>query len=102
MYTDIGTHWIALHALNNNVTNFDGFGVQHIPQEIKTFIDKSIVVTYIFRIQAYDSVICGYFCTGFIDFMLEGKTLTDVTNLFSSNNFKRNDDIISSILWLIF
>ena len=97
MYTDIGTHWIALHALNN-VTNFDGFGVQHIPQEIKTFIDKSIVVTYIFRIQAYDSVICGYFCTGFIDFMLEGKTLTDVTNLFSSNNFKRNDDIISSIL----
>ena len=98
MYTDIGTHWIALRALNNNVTNFDGFGVQHIPQEIKTFIDKSIVVTYIFRIQAYDSVICGYFCTGFIDFMLEGKTLTDVTNLFSSNNFKRNDDIISSIL----
>ena len=91
-----------MHALNNNVTNFDGFGVQHIPQEIKTFIDKSIVVTYIFRIQAYDSVICGYFCTGFIDFMLEGKTLTDVTNLFSSNNFKRNDDIISSILWLIF
>ena len=37
---------------------------------------------------------CGYFCIGFIDFMLAGKTLTDFTNLFSPNNFKRNDDII--------
>ena len=45
------------------------------------FIDKSIVVTNIFRIQAYDSIMCGYFCTEFIDFMLARKTLTDFTNL---------------------
>ena len=57
-------------------------------------IDKSIVVTNIFEIQAYDSVMCGYFCIGFIDFMLAGKTLTDFTNLFSANNFLKNDDII--------
>ena len=37
---------------------------------------------------------CGYFCIGFIDFILAGKTLTDFGNLFSSNNFKKNDDII--------
>ena len=37
---------------------------------------------------------CGYFCIGFIDFMFAGKTLTDFTNLFSPNNFKKNDDII--------
>ena len=37
---------------------------------------------------------CEYFCIGFIDFMLAGKTLTKFTNLFSPNNFKRNDDII--------
>ena len=37
---------------------------------------------------------CGYFCIGFIDFRLVGKTLTDFTNLFSTNNFKRNDDVI--------
>ena len=91
-YSDIETHWIALYALNN-VTYFDPFGVEHIPKEIKIFIDKSIVLTNIFRIQAYDSVMCGYFCTGFIDFMLEGKTLTDFTNLCSPNNFKKNDDI---------
>ena len=79
-YSDIGTHSIALYSLNNNVTYFDIFGVKHIPKEIKIFIDKSIVVTNIFRIQAYDSVLCGCFCIVFIDFMLADK---DVNNLFS-------------------
>ena len=83
-----------MYALNNNVTFFDSFGVEHFPKEIKIFIDKSIVVANIFRIQAYDSVMCGYFCIGFIDFMFAGKTLIDFTNLFSPNNFKKNDDII--------
>ena len=41
----------------------------------------------------YDSIMCGYFCARFIDFMLAGETLTEFTNLFSTNNFKRNDDI---------
>ena len=68
-YSDIGNHWIALYALNNNVNYIDSFGVQHIPKEIKRFIDKSIVVENIFRIQASDSVMCGCFCIGFIDFM---------------------------------
>ena len=75
--------------MNKDVTYFDSFGVEHIPKEIKIFIDKSIVVTNIFRIQAYDSIMCGYFCIGFIDFMLAGKTLTDFTNLFSPNNLKK-------------
>ena len=44
--------------------------------------------------QAYDSIMCGCFCIGFIDYMLAGKTLTEYTNLFSPNNFKKNDDII--------
>ena len=59
--------------MNHNVTYFD-FGLEHIPKEKKIFIGKSIVVTNICRIQAYDSIICGYFCIGFIDFMLKGKT----------------------------
>ena len=70
------------------------FGVEHIWKEIKILIDESTVVANIFRIQAYDSVMCGYFCIGFIDVMLAGKTLRDFTNLLSSNNFRRNDDII--------
>ena len=78
---------------NNNVTYFDSFGAERIPKEIKEFIDNKKIKTNIFRIQAYDSM-CGYFCIGFIDFMLAGKTLTEYTNLFSLNNFKKNDDII--------
>ena len=81
---------------NNNVTYFDSFGVEHIPKEIKTFINNKNIKTNIFRIQAYDSVMCGYFCTGFIDFMLAGKKLTDYTNLFSPYDFKKNDNIILS------
>ena len=49
-YSDIGTHRIVLYALNNNVIYFDSFGVEHIPKEIKIFIDKSIFVTNIFRV----------------------------------------------------
>ena len=92
-YSATGTHWIALFALNNNVTYFDSFGVEHIPKENK-FIDKSIVVTNIFRIQVYDSGMCRHFCTGFIDFMLAGKALINFTNLFSPNNLKKNYDTI--------
>ena len=36
----------------------------------------------------------GYFCIGFIDFMLKGKTLLEYTNLFSSNEYKKNHKII--------
>ena len=87
-----------MYVHNNNVTYFDSFGVEHIPNEIKTFINRSLssasknknIKTNIFRIQTYDSIMCGYFCIGFIDFILKGKTLTEYTNLFSPNNFKKN------------
>ena len=76
-YSDIGTHWVALYVHNNDVTYFDSFGVGHFPKEIKAFIDRSLsTTTNIFRIQAYNSTMCGYFCIGFIDFMLAGKTLS--------------------------
>ena len=88
-YFDIGTHWIALYILNDRVTYFDSFGVEHIPKEIKTFIKRSTIVTNIFRIQEYDSVMCGFFCIRFINFMFKGKSLTDFTNLFSPNDFKK-------------
>ena len=79
---------------NNDVPYFDSFGVEQISKEIKTFINNKNMKTNIFRIQAYDSVMFGYFCIKFIDFMFKGKTLTEFTNLFSPNNFKKNDDII--------
>ena len=81
---------------NNNVTYLDSFDAEHIPKEIKTFINNKNIKTNIFRIQAYDSIMCGYFCIGFIDFMLAGKKLTDYTNLFSPYDFKNNENIILS------
>ena len=93
-YSDIGTHWVFLYVQNNNVTYFDSFGVEHISKEIKRFIKNKNITTNIFGIQAYDSIMPGYFCIGFIDFMLKGKTVTEYTNLFSPNNLKKNDDII--------
>ena len=95
-HSDIGTHWIALYGRNNDITYFDSFGVEHIPKEIIKFIGHRNVMANIFRIQAYDSILCGYFCIGFINFMFKGKTLTDFTNLFSPYDFKKNDDIIMS------
>ena len=87
-YSDIGTHWVAFYVgraspndvKNNDVTYFDSFGVEHIPKEIKTFIGNKNIKTSIFRIQAYDLTMCGYFCIGFINFMLKGKTLIEFTN----------------------
>ena len=81
---------------NNYVTYFDSFAVENIPKEIKRFVKNKNIKTNIFRIQAYDSVMCGYFCIGFIDFIFKGKTLTEYTKLFSPNDFENNDDLILS------
>ena len=78
---------IVLYILNNDDTYFNSFGIEYIPKEIRTFIGNKNIKTNIFRMQAYDSIMCGHFCIGFIDFMLPGKTLTEFTNLFSPNNF---------------
>ena len=78
----------------NEIVYFDSFGIEHIPEKIKEFIRNKNIKANIFRIQANNSLMCGYFCIGFIDFMLADKKLTEFTNLFSPNSFKKNDDII--------
>ena len=60
------THWIALYVNTENITYSDSFGVEHITQEIAKLIGKKNVKTNIYRIQAYDSIMCGYFCIGFL------------------------------------
>ena len=52
-------------------------------------MEPTITNNNIFRIQAFDSVMCGYFCIGFIHFMIKYKNLTDFANLFSPNDFKK-------------
>ena len=89
-------YWIALHVSSNEVIFFDSFGVEHYPKEIMHFIGHKNIKTNIFRIQADNSIMYGYLCIGFIDFMLANKTLIDYTSLFSPYDFERNDDIILS------
>ena len=93
-YADIGTHWIALYVKNNKITYFDSFGVEHVHKEIKRFIKHKSIKTNIFRIQADNSIMCGYFSIGFIDFMFARKSLIDFTSLFSPYVFKKNGEII--------
>ena len=78
------------------IVYFDSFGVEHIPEEIKKFIGNKNIKANIYRVQANDSVMCGYFCIGFIDFMFAGKTLIDYTNMFSPQDFNKNDSITFS------
>ena len=61
-YKDAGTHWIALYVKNKKVVYFDSFGVEHVPKEIIKSIKNKDIIANIFRLQAYDSIMCGYFC----------------------------------------
>ena len=67
------------------------FRVEYFPKEIRQFI--KIIVTNIYRIHAYHSIMYEYFCIGFIDFMWKDKSLLEYANLFSPNEYKKNDKI---------
>ena len=74
-------------------------GLLYFVTKMKPFILIVLVLNIkanIFRVQANNSIMCGYFCIGFIDFMLADKKLNDFTNLFSPYDFDKNDSIILS------
>ena len=105
-YENTGTYWVALFVKPKYTVYFDIFCIEHIPKEINKFIrfqeigsavGNNNIKSNIFRIQAYDSIMCVYFCIKFINYMLKGKTLLDYTNLFSHSDFKNNDQVIKRI-----
>ena len=96
-YENTGTHWVSLFVKANKVIYFDSFGIEHIPEEINKFIGNKKIKASIFRIQVYNSIMCGYFCIEFINYMLKGKKLLDYTNLFSPNDFKNSDQVVKRI-----
>ena len=95
-----GTHWVAMYVKKNRAIYFDSFGVEHLPEELKKVLSSKNVELNLYRIQDFDSIMCGYFCLGFLDYMFAGKTLMNYTSLFSPNDFKKNDDIIASLFGL--
>ena len=88
-YSNIETHRIALYVSNKTVTYFDSFGIEHIQKEITNFTTNKNIIANIYRVQNHDSIMCGYFCIRFVDFMLMSKCLTDYTNLFHQITLKR-------------
>ena len=63
-------------------------------KKLKKLTENKYLITNIFRIQVWDSILCGYFCVGYIYFMLKGKSFLDYTNLFSPKKYEKNDKII--------
>ena len=88
----IGIHRIALFMNGSNGKYLDNFRVEHIPKRIKKFIGNKNIITNVYRIQAYNTEICGYFYIGFIDFMLKCKSVLGYIDLFSPN--ERNEEKI--------
>ena len=72
----------------------DSFGIEYIPQEVLNKIKDKSVTHNIFRIQDNESIMCGFYYIAFIEYMLSRKTFLDYTNLFSPNDYKKNDEII--------
>ena len=92
-YVDVGKYWAALYSKHIELIYFGSFGIEHTPKEIKKFIGNKNIKTNIFRMQAKNAMMCGYFCIGFIDFMFSGKSLIDYTSLFSPHDFEKNNYI---------
>ena len=102
-----GTHWVVIFVKKDELIYFDSFGDKYIPKEIMDGIQYSSlgnknIKTGIFRIQDNNSIMWGYFCILFIEYMLNNKTLTDFTNLFSPWNFEKKDQIIKKCFQLFF
>ena len=88
-YANVGTHQIALFYRRSEIVYCDSFGVEHVPEETKEFIGNKNIIANSFRVQANNSIMGGYFCIGFIDFILAGKKLTDFTSMFSPYDFEK-------------
>ena len=86
--------WFHYLLTKNLAVHFDSFVIEYIPQEVLNKIKDKSITHNIFRIQDTESIMCGFYCTPFIEYALSGKTLLDYTNLFSPYDYKKNDKII--------
>ena len=89
-----GTHWISLFIDRNITLYFDFFGIEYLLLEVLNNIRDKSITHNIFRKQDNESIMCRFHCFAFIEYILAGKTLLDYTNLFSPNDYKKNDKII--------
>ena len=81
------THWVSLFVNKNTALYFDSFGIECIPQDILNKIKDKSITHKIFRIQDNKSIVCGFYCVTFIEYIFAVKALLDYTNLFSLNDY---------------
>ena len=84
----------SLFIDRNTALHFDSLGIEYIPQEVLSKIKDKTITHNIFAIQHDDPIMCRYYCITFIKYMIAGKNLSDYTQLFSANDYKKNDKII--------
>ena len=89
-----GTHWVSLFTENNLDLYFDYFGIKDTPLEVLNKIIYKSITHNIFRMQDKESVMCGFYCIAFIEYMLAGKILFGYNNLFSPNDYEENNKVI--------
>ena len=82
---------VLLFVARNTAIYFDSFGNEYIPQEVLNKIKDKSITHNIFRIQDNDSIFSKFYCIAFVEYMFAGKTLLVNTNLFSPNDYKKND-----------
>ena len=87
-----GTHWVSLFVNKDTALYLHSFWIEYIPQEVLNKIkDESITHNIL---QDYQSIMCGFYCTAFIEYMLSGKTFLDHTNLSFPNDYRKTDKIL--------
>ena len=93
-----GTHSVSLFIDRNPAIYCDSFGIEYIPQEVLNKSRDKSITHNMFRIQDNKSIMYGFCCIAFIEYMLAGKSLLDYINFFSLKDFKKNDKIIKKFL----
>ena len=87
-------HWVSLVIDRYTAAYFDSFGIEYIPQGVLNKINDKFITHNIFRIQDNEPIMCEFYCIAFIEYTLVEKTLLNHSNLFSPNDYKKNDKMI--------
>ena len=89
-----GTLSIILFIARNTAVFFDSLEIEQIPQEVLNKIKEDKLITRtIFRIQSDGSIMCGFYWVAFIEYIIAGRNLLDYTNLFSPDDYRKNNKI---------
>ena len=88
------TNCVSLFIERNAAVYFDSCGIEYVLQEVLSKIKDKSITRKISRIQNDNSIMCGFYCIAFIEFMIAGKILLDYIHLFSPNYYKKNEKII--------